>query len=199
MALGTFTPPPSKSASQFDPREKFGRPLIVVAREFLPDHKTKRFPDPRDKVVADVVDLLTDSVVVSVLWGSGAIVDRLKPSVPEEGATPEKLPVKIVKVSPAGGGNDYFSIEPLEGKELALAVAWDGKNPVRIDEERKAKEEADRAAAGQKPGNGNGSQAPLAGLSSTTATEAPVAEAPAETTGGGMGDAELEAALAALA
>jgi hypothetical protein len=198
MALGTFTPPPSKTASSFDPREKHGRPLIVVPREFLENHVTKKYPQPRDKVVADVVDLLSDTVVISVLWGSGAIVDRLKDSCTRAVPTPDeaKLPVKIVKVAPSGGGNEYFSIESLEGKELQLAAAWDAKNPTRIDDERTAREAADKAEAAAKAGNGSTQeQAPLAGISAASAAAPAAAEAPAS---GGLSDDALEAALAAL-
>lgn len=197
MALGTFTPPPSKSASSFDPRTHHGKPLIVVAREFLPQHVTRKYPEPRDKVVCDVVDLMADTVVVSVLWGSGAIVDRLKVSVPEEGATAERLPVSIVKVSPSGGGNDYYSVEPLDGTALQLAVAWDQKNPTRIDDERAAKLATD--AQNGEPAAGAPGAAPITGLGSAPAT--PPAAATEEATanaGVTMNDDDLQAAIASL-
>ena len=200
MALGTFTPPPSQTASSFDPRTNHGKPLIVVVREFRENFTTRKFPQPKDVVIVDVVDLLAGEIKLSVIWGGGAMVDRLKGSVAAEGAEPERLPVKIVKVSPASGGNDYYSIDPLEGKELDLAAAWDAKNPTLIDEKRAEKEAEERAKGngnGPAASNGNGSEKPITGLGNGQAAS-PEEKPAEESSGGGMDDAALEAALAAL-
>jgi len=183
MALGTFTPPASVNGSSFDPRDKHGRPLIVVPRKFLPQHVSKRFPTPRDKVAVDVVDLLENQVYLSVLWGSGPIVDRLNDAM-KKGNTDVALPIKIEEVKPESGGNKYYIVVPLEGKELQLAAAWDEKNPGRVDRERAEAE----AEAGQQQQNGAGNESP--------ATEAPAA--PAAAAQPRMDDDALEAAIAAL-
>lgn len=199
MALGTFTPPARANgkAGSFDPRFNTDKPLIVVVREFRENFTTQRFPNPKDVVIYDVVDLLANTVQISVITGSGAIVDRLKPSVPADGAVPEKLPVVFKLVSPAGG-NPYCTVEPLEGQALQLAIAWDAKNPTRIEDERAAKMAADAAqapavdpvaAALQGLGQAAPAAAPLQGIGQTAA---PAAAAPA------MSDADLEAAIKAL-
>lgn len=209
MALGTFTPPPSKTAGSFKPQDHAGKPIIVVVREFLENHTTRRYPEPRDKVIFDVVDIMSDTVVISVMTGAGAIVDRLKDSIAGPGEEPTKLPVMFVKVAAANGGNDYYSVEPLEGTALQLAAAWDAKNPTRIEDERAAKIEADRAAEkanGNGNGNGNGSSGkPLTGLGSVPAEAANTTEPVTNSAtvvkeaSSGVSDADLEAMLAKLA
>lgn len=135
MALGTYTMKAKGKASSFDPRINGGKPLIVVPREFRPNFTTQRFPQPKDVVIVDVVDLLADTVHVSVIWGGGAMVDAIKDHVPAEGQEPTKLPVKIGQAQ-AASGNQYYILEPLEGAALQLAAAWDAKHPNRVDNER---------------------------------------------------------------
>jgi hypothetical protein len=135
MALGTFTLKAKGKASSFDPRVNGGKPLIVIPREFRPNFTTQRFPNPKDVVIVDVVDLLADTVHVSVIWGGGAMVDAIKEHVPAEGQEPTKLPVKIQAASSAAG-NSYYVLAPLEGQMLQLAAAWDAKYPTRVDQER---------------------------------------------------------------
>jgi hypothetical protein len=142
MALGTFTLKAKGKASSFDPRVNGGKPLIVIPREFRPNFTTQRFPNPKDVVIVDVVDLLADTVHVSVIWGGGAMVDAIKEHVPAEGQEPTKLPVKIQAASSAAG-NSYYVLAPLDGAALQLANAWDAKFPQRVDQER-ARHEAEQ-------------------------------------------------------
>jgi hypothetical protein len=229
IALGTFTPPVGGKAGSFDPRNHADKPLIVVVREFRKDFTTRRFPNPKDVIIVDIVDILADAVHISVIWGSGAIVDRLKDQVPQNGEAPQRLPVKISHVT-SGAGNPYCTVDPLEGKALELAAAWDQRYPTRIDDERAAREDETRNAvaryeAGDQTGAapapafqglGNGQQpapqqqAPAAQpqqqvVHSTTAPQqqAPAAQpqqqqAPAASAPGGMSDADIERAIAAL-
>jgi hypothetical protein len=145
MALGTFTLKAKGKASSFDPRVNGGKPLIVIPREFRPNFTTQRFPNPKDVVIVDVVDLLADTVHVSVIWGGGAMVDAIKEHVPAEGQEPTKLPVKIQAASSAAG-NSYYVLAPLDGAALQLANAWDAKFPQRVDQER-ARHEAEQGTA----------------------------------------------------
>ena len=183
--LGNFVPPPNAGkAGTFNPKENYNKPLILVIREFRQGFTTRTYPEPKDVVIYDVVDLLANGgqgiVIPSVITGSAAMVDRLKAYVPNDGRNgepvthPEPLPVMIVQVVPQGGGRTYYSVEPLEGQALALAVAWDNRfGMARIDHERgQAIAEAARAAAAQNQQNGavQGAQgqqyqAPLNGMS----------------------------------
>lgn len=135
MALGTYTLKARGKASSFDPRTNHGKPLIVVPREFRQNFTTPRFPTPKDVVIVDVVDLLADTVLISVIWGGGAMVDAIKQHVPAEGQEPTKLPVMIQPATSANGGT-YYVLVPLDGQMLALAQAWDAKYPTRVEQER---------------------------------------------------------------
>lgn len=148
MPLGTFTLKARGKAGSYDPRLHVGKPLIVVPREFRSGFTTQRFPNPKDVVIVDIVDLLADTVHVSVIWGSGAIVDAVKDHVPTDGSEPTKLPVKIEQVTSAAG-NLYTTLVPLDGAALQLAGAWDAKYPTRVDAERQNHESAQLAQAGQ--------------------------------------------------
>ena len=198
MSLGTYTPPTTGKAGSYDPRLHHGRPLIVVVREFRADFTTRKYPKPKDVVFVDVVDLLTDTVHVNVIWGGGAVVDRLKGELDKtpEGEPSAPLPVKLIPTQSATN-TTYYVPEPLDpaGQEYALAVAWDAKYPTRIDDERTAKIAADKAAGVTQPSdnppaaNGQPVQTPMQGLGSA----APVAQnAPLSS------DADLEAAIARL-
>jgi len=146
IALGTFTPPPTGGkAGSFDPRYNANKPLIVVPREFRPQFVTQRFPNPKDVVICDVVDVAANVVHVSVIWGAEAIVDHIKRYVPTDGTAPDPLPVKIVTVT-GQKGNAYGKLVPLEGPELDYVAGWDAAFPGRIDAERGAKIAADQAA-----------------------------------------------------
>jgi hypothetical protein len=145
MALGTYTMKAKGKASSFDPRVNGGKPLIVVPREFRANFTTQRFPNPKDVVIVDVVDLLADTVHVSVIWGGGAMVDALKEHIPADGQAPTSLPVKIQAAS-AASGNSYYVLVPLEGAALQLAAAWDAKYPNRVDQER-ARHDAEQGVA----------------------------------------------------
>lgn len=193
MALGTYTLKAKGKAGRFDPRENGGKPLIVVPREFRANFTTQRFPNPKDVVIVDVVDLLADTVHVSVIWGGGAMVDSLKEHVPTEGQEPTKLPVKIQAASSAAG-NQYYVLVPLEGPALQLAGAWDAKFPNRIDNER-AQHEAEQASAATAP-TADPMAAALAALQGGGAP-APQAAAPAQNDAAAQ-VAALQAQLAAL-
>lgn len=175
MALGTFTPPAGGAkASSFDPRFNANKPLIVVVREFREGFTTQRFPDPKDVVIVDLVDLLADTVVPSVIWGAAAIVDRLK----DQAGNGEKLPV-IINEKISGKGNKYTTIDPLqEGQMLDLAVAWDKKNPTRLADESEAHRAVQAEAQNAAP--------------AATPAAAPAAAEPK------IDDAALAAAIAAL-
>lgn len=150
MALGTFALKAKGKASSFDPRVNHDKPLIVVPREFRPNFTTQRFPNPKDVVIVDVVELLADTVHVSVIWGGSAMVDAIKDHVPAEGQEPTKLPVMIKRVDPGTGGNSYYVLVPLEGAALQLAAAWDAKFPTRVDQER-AQHDAQQAQQATAP------------------------------------------------
>lgn len=135
MALGTYTLKAKGKAASFDPRVNHGKPLIVIPREFRANFTTQRFPNPKDVVIVDVVDLLADTVHVSVIWGGGAMVDAIKEHVPADGQEPTKLPV-VIKPTSSAAGNSYYVLAPLEGAALQLAAAWDAKFPTRVDAER---------------------------------------------------------------
>lgn len=197
MPLGTFTPPATGVGSSYNPKEKHGRPLIAVPRKFLPNHVSKKYPQPKDKVAVDVVDLLENKVYLSVLWGSGPIVDRLNDAM-KKGNTDVPLPVKIREVHPDGGGNVYYTVDPLDGKELELAAAWDAKNPTRIADERaKAEAEANQQQAdGQAAGDASSTpDKPLSGLGKQES--APAAESGGA--GAGVSDDQLQAMIDGLA
>jgi hypothetical protein len=207
MALGTFVPPVSRKAGSFDPRDNAGKPLIVIPREFREGFVSARYKDPKDVVIYDVADLTPllqgeqPVIHVSVITGSGAMVDRLKTSVPADGAEPTKLPVKIEAVTPPGK-NTYYTIEPLdpESNEFKLAVAWESKYPTAIDDKRR-EHQAEMAAQQGTNGNGGGqSAAPLQGIGGNSAPAAAPAPEPEPTkpAGGGLDDDALAKALASL-
>ena len=145
MALGTFTLKARGKAASFDPRLNAGKPLIVVPREFRANFTTQRFPNPKDVVIVDVVDLLADTVHISVIWGGGAMVDAIKEHVPTDGQAPTPLPV-VIQAASSAAGNSYYVLVPLEGAALQLAAAWDAKYPTRVDQER-AQHDAAQASA----------------------------------------------------
>lgn len=194
MALGTFVAPTAGNfikADKFDPRLHANKPLIVKVREFKEGFTTTAYPDPRDIVIVDLVDLSPvlknqdADVLVSVIWGSAAMVDRLK----KYAGTDEKLPLKIVQRESQQTKRTYQTVEPLDGGELTLAAKWDEKNPDAIDNMRAQRQaEADARAAEE-----NGDKV---GLSNTDQTGAPLstmaAAAPAVS---GLSDADLEAAI----
>lgn len=202
MALGTFTLKAKGKAGSYDPRLHVGKPLIVVPREFRAGFTTQRFPNPKDVVIVDIVDLLADTVHVSVIWGSGAIVDAVKDHVPVDGGEPTKLPVMIKQVQSAAG-NQYTTLVPLEGPALQLAAAWDAKHPTRVDAERQRHEAEQVNQAGQPAGdpmaaalaalqNGNGgSVAQYQGQAAALAAVQPQNDAATQV-------AALQAQLAAL-
>lgn len=192
MPLGTFTMRAKGKASSFDPRVNHGKPLIVVPREFRKDFTTPRFPTPKDVVIVDVVDLLSDTVLISVIWGGGAMVDAVKEHVPTEGEQPTKLPV-MIKPATSATGSQYFVLAPLEGQALQVAQMWDAKFPQRIDQER-VRHEAEQLAQANTPA-ADPMAAALAALQGQAAAQS--APAPAGPIGGDPAIAALQAQLAA--
>lgn len=208
MALGQFVPPAAGKAGSFDPRNHADKPLIVVVREFRPQFTTRAYPNPKDVIICDIVDILADAVHVSVIWGSAAIVDRLKDQAPKDGAEPTRLPVKISHVQSASTGRMYTTVDPLDGKALELAAAWDAKFPTRIDDERAARQDevneapqrydnGDQTGAPQAPGF-----APLGGQQPAQpqqqAAPAQPQQQPAAAKPNAMDDDALAAAIASL-
>lgn len=161
MALGTFTPPATGGkSSTFDPRPQFGnvgKPLIVVPREFKPDFVTPKYPNPKNVVIVDVVDLSPlysggEAVVLpSVIWGAAAVVDYLKPYCLDPNTVNTPLPVKI-ETRVGASGTPYAVLNGLADAELNLAAMWDQKFGLAfIDHAAAAKRAADQAAAAQQP------------------------------------------------
>lgn len=141
MALGHYTRPARIQADSLDVRTVVGRPLLVKVREFRPDFTSPKFPNPKDVVIVDVVDLLGPNndgnakIFVGPLWGAAAVVDGLK----ENAGRDITLPVMPVNQQ-SGSGRTYVTLIPLEDKYLAFAEAWYAKNANAIDEARNAKE-----------------------------------------------------------
>lgn len=162
MALGTYSAPVNTGkASTFDPRPQFGnvgKPLIVVLREFKAGFVTPKYPNPKDVVICDVVDLSPtyaggEAVVLpSVIWGAAAITDQINKQC-QPGVA---YPMKIVTVI-GNSGTPYAKIQglqedPADAEMLQRAVAWDGQFGLAyIDHMAAQKRAADAAAAVAQP------------------------------------------------
>lgn len=193
MTLGAYEPPVRVQGDRFAAQDNQNKPLIVVARQFIENAKTKHSPEGKPAVRLDVVDLLADTVYIDALWMSGALVDGLKPHV--GAGTP--LPVEIQQVTGASSGNPYLTLAPLTDQKRQLAEGWYAKNATRVDDER-AKREAEAKPLGTMaaPDNGNGASA-----AQSTPAPAPVQEstpAPAEPKSDSMNEDAVAAALARL-
>lgn len=153
MAVGTWTPPARVNGDQKAVNTLADRPLLVRVHEVLENHTTRRFPEPRDKVVVDLVDLAGDDgtgtsprIYIGSLWGAGAVVDGLKPFA----GTGDLLPVIPKWTKAVNGGNDYITLHPIEGQVLEFAKQWDARNPGAVDQARTRKmAEAEQAQAAQ--------------------------------------------------
>lgn len=175
IALGTFNAPiNSGKASSFDPRPQYGnvgKPLIVVCREYKENFVTPKFPTPKNVVIVDVVDLSPlyaggEAIVLpSVIWGAGAVVDRIR----KECQPGEAYPMKLITVN--GSNGPYASIvglqtDPADAEMLARAVDWDTRFGIAyVDHCRAQKQAADAAAAAAAPAQpawGQQPQAPAA-------------------------------------
>lgn len=219
IALGQFIAPPSGlKAGQFDPAQNVGKPVIMVPREHRTDFVTPRFPNPKDVVIYDLVDLTSldpatgeaRNLQISVITGAGAMVDRLKNHLPgqpgNDTGAPMALPVKIVAVERPGKAT-YFSIAGLEGQELQLAQLWDTRFGIAYIDAKRAEVQAEQQVAnGAAAGNGmpawaaNGAApapAPAAAPAAAPVTEAATAP-PAANTYAGSSEQDLAAAIAAL-
>lgn len=162
MALGTYSAPVNTGkASTFDPRPQFGnvgKPLIVVLREFKAGFVTPKYPNPKDVVICDVVDLSPtyaggEAVVLpSVIWGAAAITDQINKQC-QPGVA---YPMKIVTVI-GNSGTPYAKIQglqedPADAEMLQRAVAWDGQFGLAyIDHMAAQKRAADAMAAAAAP------------------------------------------------
>lgn len=189
-ALGAYEPPVRVLGDKFAAQDNQNKPLIVVARQFIENAKTKHSPEGKPAVRVDVVDLLDNGrIYIDALWMSGALVDGLKPHIAAE--TP--LPVEIKQVV-AGSGNPYLTLAPLLDDKRKLAEGWYAKNPTAVADER-AKREAEAKPLGEMAApaeqNGNGA-AKTEAPAKTEAAPAPVA--PAES----MNEDAVAAALARL-
>jgi hypothetical protein len=187
MALGKFVAPQGNfiKSTPFNAQAAEGHPLIVIVREFNPEFSTEAYPNKRPVafvMIADLEPVKAGGAAVlyaNALLGGDAVADRLKDyaGAEDEDGNPVKLPVKLGQKASKQGGRKYRTIEPLTGAELALAVAWDEKNPTALQDERaRLQAEADAEAA---KNEGNGA-APKAG------------------TGTKFDDSALEAAIAGL-
>lgn len=150
MALGTYTQKARIESDKLDLRDYYGRPLLVKVREFRTGFTSQRFPNPKDVVIVDAVDLMAaaqavqqgrtpstveDGVYIGPLWGGGAVVDNLKDNAGRD----ITLPVMAVKAK-AARGNDYIALAALEGQAQALAEAIYQRYPNLLDEARNARE-----------------------------------------------------------
>lgn len=202
MALGTFVPPATGGkTSTFNPVENVGKPIIAIPRKFEADFKSVKYPEPKDCVRYDVVDLMANEIKPNVFTGSGAMVSRLKEYVPGGSLNPSEtepypLPVKIVSVTGARG-QTYYSLEALEGKHLEFAHAWFARFGLAAVDAKAA----EFAAATDTPADAtppwmNQDAPAIAGLGTPPATApapaAPVATAPV------LDDAKLDAMIQGL-
>lgn len=150
MQLGTFTPRSFDSdGDQLSAKDAVDRPIVVLVREHRTGIKTKFNSDPNkngykpdggDGVTVDVADIRTNEVWLDVLWLNGAVVDNLAPYL---GQT---VPVKLIWQASNKGGNNYITVIPLDGQDLALAQQWALTNPHRFDTERATRAQQTSAA-----------------------------------------------------
>lgn len=156
MALGTFKASSGNfpAATPFDADANKGHPLIVIVHDFREDFSTKQYPKERPVafvMIADLAPVLQGKPAVlygNAILGGDAVADRLRAYAgKDEEGNYTKLPVKLGTAKSQKTGNNYRTIEPLEGDELKLATIWDEKNPTALTDERdRLQAEADAEA-----------------------------------------------------
>lgn len=158
MTLGTFTPRTRVAGDKIDLRNQqfYNRPFLVTAVEYNDAFHSKFANNgagaPVEAVWVDVLDVLTGSVLINVLFTNGAIVDNLKENV----STGVILPVKISKRT-GGQFGGYAALDPLTDAEAAQAQqAYQSGAWQRVAEER-----ARREAAAKPMGNLQQEQSPF--------------------------------------
>lgn len=186
LGVGEWTPPARIQGDQRRVDSLVGRPIIVVVRDVLENHSSRAYPEPKDKVIVDLVDLAgpTDDftqprIYVNCLWGAGAVVDGLK----EYKGDGKAYMVKPGSTKSANG-RDYIILEPLAGDERAFAMNWLSRNPEAIDAAR-----AEKVREAQAQIQGHAAQAP----------QAPVAPQVPSLSGAGVGLAPSVQGIAAPA
>lgn len=130
MELGTFTPRERQDGDTFPAKEAVDRALVVLVKEHRTGIVTKFKPEGGDGVVVDAADVATNEVFLDVLWMNGAVVDNLAPFVAQA------VPIKLVWIASAKGGNAYIGVESLDGPLLTQAQTWAAANAGRFDTER---------------------------------------------------------------
>lgn len=191
MTLGAYEPPVRVQGDKFAAQDNQNKPLIVVARQFIENAKTKHSPEGKPGIRIDVVDLLDNGrIYIDALWMSGALVDGLKPHV----AAGTPLPVEIQQVT-SGSGNPYLTLVPLLDDKRKLAEGWYAKNPTAVADER-AKREAEAKPLGtmEAPAEQNGATPAPA-----VAEAGPAESAPAPATEPKQESMNEDAVAAALA
>lgn len=162
MGLQDWTPPAQINGDARKVTDLVGHVLLVRVSELKLNHTTRRFPNPQDKVVVDVIDASTitlgpdgqptpPSIYVECLWGAGAVVDGLR----EYAGDGNFYPVKVGTAT-SGTGNQYVTLEAPEGQDKALAVAAYERFASMVDQ-RRAQKLAEAQAA-----RANNVQAPVA-------------------------------------
>jgi len=143
LQLATFTAPPRIDYDRVKAVDLVGRPLLLKVEKLIADYVSKEYPNPKDVITVDLVDLTTGQIHIGPMWGAGRVVDHLK----SHAGTGNVLPIKLVS-KPGNGGREYLSPEPLDGPELAYANQWFATYPTALADSRTAKE-AQSAAANQ--------------------------------------------------
>lgn len=188
MPIGKFEKQARIQGDKLDVRTIVGRPLLVRVMETVPDFASTAYPEPKEVVFVDVVDLMSGAIYINALWGAAAIVDGLK----EQAGQDVLLPVKVVQRVSGRSGRTYQDLAALEDQELALAHAWAQANEPKIDDARRTREAAAKAAGSQPatpPSQFNAAAAaipasapvPAASGTDATFTDAPPAQAGAPT------------------
>lgn len=152
MTLGTFTPRTRISGDKIDLRQSqwYGRPMLMRCNEFSDSFSSKMNQgEIKEAVWVDVVDLISGTILINVLFTSGALVDNLK----EHAGTEVTLPVKIAKVA-GGRFGGYAVLEALSEQEQVQAGQWYQQYWGLVDQERAKREAAARPLQNQAPAQG---------------------------------------------
>lgn len=169
MTLGQFAPKPKIDSDPIQAKQMANRPMLLRVEQMIPDFTSTKYPEPKNVVIVDIVDLASGQVYIGPLWGAGRVVDDLTPYA----GTDQLLPVKLI-YKMGGNSREYLVPEALTGQELAYAEQFHAAYPTLLTDHRAARVAQAMAAAPAQvapaPGLGFGGAAPLA----------PVAPAPVQ-------------------